>query len=201
MKMKKEDLRNSIRKHIINSLIEKSKHMNHTIKKSQEDITEEDLDSILFKRADGEDSRKFVGLLEAMENQQNTQAPEQQAPEQDNIQVQNTSVTTSEIKDFEQSFIQAISDIPNCTIKFDKQKNNYSLLVKRNSGEIEVMSSGELNFGNKGKLNWMLSLRNGCKVKTENLAVDQDSRNILDAFYNFYQTWQKNWRERVNSLA
>ena len=196
--MKKQDLKNVIRKHIINTLIEKTRDMSYTLKKHQQDITEDELDTILFKRGDGEDPRKFVGLLEAIE--QPTEPQQQQTPSE-NIDIQNTNVTTGEIKEFEQSFIQAISDVPNCTIRFDKQKNGFSLLLKRKNGEVEVMSSGDLNFGNKGKVNWMISLRNGCKIKTDDLAIDQDSRNILDAIYNFYQTWQKNWRERINSLT
>ncbi len=198
--MKKEELKHAIRKHIINTLIEKTRDMSYTLKKHQQEISEDELDTILFKRGDGEDSRKFVGLLEAIDQQAGQETQQPPAPEE-NIDIQNTNVTTSEIKEFEQSFIQAISDVPNCTIRFDKQKNGFSLLLKRKNGEVEVMSSGDLNFGNKGKVNWMISLRNGCKIKTDDLAIDQDSRNILDAIYNFYQTWQKNWRERINSLS
>lgn len=52
-------------------------------------------------------------------------------------------------------------------------------------------------MGSNGKIDWAYSLKNGLTISTEDLKVDKGNRNVLEKLYNNYNTWQKDWREKL----
>lgn len=186
--MKKEDLRLFIRQGIKDALVAKFKDLKtHTDVKStdsylnSDEITEEDVDSFLFfggNKPKSEKNKKTFTIKEAMDN--------------------NIKITTSEIKQFEQSFKDVLDAIPGSTIVFNKQKNGYSLLAIKKPDGIEAIASGIINMGSRGKFTWAYSILNGMTVNAQNLKVSNSNKNSLEALYNHYDSWQKEWREKLN---
>ena len=106
-------------------------------------------------------------------------------------------ITTSEIKEFENSFKEMLGNIPGSTIVFDKQKNSHSLIAFKKPDGIEVKASGIINLGDKGKIIWSYSIANGLVVNSQNLKISLSNKTIFEDLYNNYDTWQKTWREKL----
>jgi hypothetical protein len=106
-------------------------------------------------------------------------------------------ITTSEIKEFENSFKEMLSNIPGSTIVFDKQKNGHSLIAFKKPDGIEVKASGIINLGDKGKIIWSYSIANGLVVNSQNVKISLSNKTLFEELYNNYDAWQKTWREKL----
>lgn len=107
-------------------------------------------------------------------------------------------ITSSEIKDFENSFKQILDSIPGSTIVFDRQKNGYSISAVKRPDGVEAKASGILNLGDKGKITWSYSILNGFNVNAQNLKLSDDNKAMFEALTNHYNDWQKKWRDKLN---
>lgn len=186
--MNREELRTLIKQGINDAIVSKLKGVNSddeinktTSYLNSEEITEEDVDSILFfggGKPKPEKEIKKITLKEAMDN--------------------NAKLKTSEIKEFESSFSKVLEEIPGSMVEFNKQKNNYSLSAIKKPGGIELLASGVLSLGSNGKISWSYSLQNGVIINAQNLKVTETNKGAVDSLYKHYQTWQKTWIEKLN---
>lgn len=110
----------------------------------------------------------------------------------------NLKITTSEIKDFENSFKEILDNVPGASIVFDKQKNGYALIATKMADGVEAKASGILNLGDNGKLIWAYSILNGFNLNAQNLKLSQSNKTMFEALANHYDDWQKEWREKLN---
>jgi hypothetical protein len=187
--MNKQELSELINSEIRNALIDKAKGSSsqEKIESSEsylksEEITEEDFDRVLFFGGsepvnETSSSRTFT----IRENNMN-----------------DVKITTTEIKEFEDSFKQFLGALPNATIVFNKQKNGYSLLATKKSDGIDAIASGIINLGSDGKITWFYSIMNGIALNAQNLKLDNDTKMISENLYNHFVVWQKTWREKLN---
>jgi hypothetical protein len=106
-------------------------------------------------------------------------------------------INSVEISQFEDSFEEMLQEIDGASVVFDKQSNGYSLKMWIGTEGIEAGASGVIEMGNKGKIKWAYSLKNGLIVSTEDLAVEQGNKRLLEKLYNNYDNWQKEWREKL----
>ena len=110
----------------------------------------------------------------------------------------NLRITTSEIKEFENSFNEILDNIPGATIVFDKKNNGYSICATKRADGIEAKASGILNLGDKGRITWVYSILNGFNINAQNLKLSQSNKTMFEALTNHYDDWQKKWREKLN---
>ncbi len=110
----------------------------------------------------------------------------------------NLRITTSEIKNFENSFKEILDNIPGASIVFDKQKNGHSIVATKRADGVEAKASGILNLGDNGKLIWSYSILNGFNLNAQNLKLSQSNKTMFEALANHYDDWQKGWREKLN---
>lgn len=188
--MKKEELRRLIRKSIQDvanqQLIDLNKQQAiHNTDKflNSDNISEDDFDNHLFyggaKNPNIVKNKSGIFIHEAADNS-------------------NLKITSTEIKDFENSFKQILDSVPGSTIVFDKQKNGYSLsAVKRRDG-VEAKASGILNLGDNGKITWSYSILNGLNINAQNLKLSDSNKTMFEALTNHYNDWQKKWRDKLN---
>jgi len=106
-------------------------------------------------------------------------------------------INSVEISQFEDSFEEMLQEIDGASVVFDKQSNGYSLKMWIGAEGIEAGASGVIEMGNKGRVKWAYSLKNGLTVSTEDLAVEQGNKRLLEKLYNNYDAWQKEWREKL----
>jgi len=106
-------------------------------------------------------------------------------------------IQSSEVTEFEDSFEEMLREVDGASVVFDKQSNGYSLKMWISKEGIEAGASGSIEMGSNGKINWAYSLKNGLIISTENLKVDKGNRNVLEKLYNNYNTWQKDWRDKL----
>jgi hypothetical protein len=107
-------------------------------------------------------------------------------------------VTSSEIKQFEDSFEEFLKDVPYASVVFQEQPNGYSMSIFDNNIDgVEAKASGSINMGQMGRIIWEYSIKNGLKIQTGGFEINQDNKYILEKLYNHYDTWQKEWREKV----
>jgi hypothetical protein len=187
--MNKEALIDIIRKGIKDALVSKAKglHNDAAIKKTDsyvnsEEITEDDVDSFLFwgggEKPEKQKANRAFTIRENMDN--------------------NVKITTSEIKAFESSFKEVLDSIQGSTIVFNKQKNGYSIIAIKKPDGIEAIASGIINMGSRGKITWAYSLMNGLTINGQNLKISNSNKGMLEALFNHYDGWQKDWREKLN---
>lgn len=186
--MNKEELQKLISSEIRGVLIGKAKSSknNEGFNETQsylnsEEITEDDFDSVLFfglgdpKEAK---SNKTFTIKEVMGN--------------------NLKITTTEIKEFENTFKSLLDSIPGATVVFDNQKNGYSLLAIKKPDGFEAVASGIINLGSDGKISWSYSILNGLTLNAQNLKLTNSNKIISEAIYENFNIWQKTWREKLN---
>jgi hypothetical protein len=106
-------------------------------------------------------------------------------------------IQSSEVTEFEDSFEEMLKEVDGASVVFDKQSNGYSLKMWIGPEGIEAGASGVIEMGGNGKIKWAYSLRNGLAVSTEDLEVDKGNRNVIEKLYNNYDSWQKDWREKL----
>lgn len=145
-------------------------------KKKEEPFDENHFDSLLFNGGYAEGIRRHFGIHESQER---------------------VKVQLSDIKGFESEMQNLISPIPNATLTFDKQKNGYSMMIKNMSGSLGVFTSGSIIFGNEGQIKWFFSIPNGVRFETDGLEITQDNKFLFEELYNYYVTWQKDWRLKL----
>lgn len=106
-------------------------------------------------------------------------------------------INSSDINEFENSFEKSISNVDGASIVFDKQSNGYSMKAWIDSNGINAGASGSIEMGNKGKINWAYSLQNGLTISTQNLIIEKGNKFVLENLFNHYNSWQKDWREKL----
>lgn len=106
-------------------------------------------------------------------------------------------INETEITQFEDSFEKALQDIDGASVIFDTQSNGYSLKMWIGPEGIEAGASGVVEMGNKGKVKWAYSLKNGITISTEDLIVEQNNKRLMEKLYNHYDEWQKDWRKKL----
>lgn len=146
-------------------------------------ISEEDFDTVFFHGGQNPDAKgqNKRGQLTISENTNN-----------------NLKITTSEIKEFENSFKEILDKTPGASIVFDRQKNGFSILASKRTDGIEAKASGILNLGDKGKIIWSYSILNGFNVNAQNLKLSDSNKFMFEALTNHYNDWQKSWRDKLN---
>lgn len=107
-------------------------------------------------------------------------------------------ITTSEIKEFENSFGEILENIPGASIVFDKQNNGYSISATKRADGVEAKASGIINLGDNGKITFTYSILNGLNLNAQNLKLSESNKTMFEALYNHYNDWQKKWREKLN---
>lgn len=190
--MTREDIQKLVEREIQSVAHEYLKDL-HSYKKSQEtqnylnsnSISEDEFDTVFFHGG----------------NQ-----PKHEEPKQSKITIkENTSsnlkITTSEIKDFENSFGEILEKIPGASIVFDKQKNGYSIIATKRPDGVEAKASGIINLGENGKITWSYSILNGFNLNAQNLKLSEGNKTMFEALANHYNDWQKTWREKLNLPA
>lgn len=106
-------------------------------------------------------------------------------------------INSSEIREFEDSFENMLKEVDGASVVFDTQSNGYSLKMSIGPDGIEAGASGVIDLGRSGKINWAYSLKNGLSVSMEDFFVDKGNKYILEQLYNHYDSWQKEWREKL----
>lgn len=106
-------------------------------------------------------------------------------------------INSSDITAFENGFRMILQEIDGASVVFDKQSNGYSLKMWIGHNGIEAGASGSIQMGNKGTVQWAYSLQNGLTVTMNDFIVEKSNRNILDKLYHNYDSWQKEWREKL----
>lgn len=107
-------------------------------------------------------------------------------------------ISSQEVSDFEKKFGDILSKYTNATTSFDEQgKQRKSMQFKKTDKGIAVQASGYIQVGNEGTIRWMFSIPNGFRIETEGLEVTQSNRDLIADLYNFYNEWQKEWRQKL----
>jgi len=106
-------------------------------------------------------------------------------------------INSSDITRFEDGFEKVLQEIDGASVIFDRQSNGYSLKMWIGKDGIEAGASGTIEMGNKGKLRWAYSLQNGLTVSAEDLIIEKGNKLIIEKLYNNYDSWQKDWREKL----
>jgi hypothetical protein len=187
--MNKQELSELISSEIRNALVDKAKKSKsqEKIESSEsylksEEITEDDFDKVLF--FGGSEPKQDVGSSKTFTIKENN--------------MNDVKITKTEIREFEDSFKEFLSALPNATIVFNKQKNGYSLLATKKSDGIDAIASGIINLGSDGKITWFYSIMNGVTLNAQNLKLDNDTKMISENLYNHFIVWQKTWRDKLN---
>lgn len=107
-------------------------------------------------------------------------------------------INTSDITEFERQMNEIVANSPNAILSFAQQKNGYPIMLK-NEGAVSVVANGKIVFGNQGEMTWMFSIPNGFRIQTDDLQVDQSNKDIITNLANYYDTWQKDWRQKLLS--
>ena len=114
--MNKQELSELINSEIRNALIDKAKGSSsqQKIESSEsylnsEEITEDDFDKVLFFGGSEPKEEKHSRTFTIKENNMN-----------------DIKITTTEIREFENSFKELLGMLPNATVVFNKQKNGYT---------------------------------------------------------------------------
>ena len=186
--MNKQELSELINSEIRNALIDKAKGSSsqQKIESSEsylnsEEVTEDDFDKVLFFGGSEPKEEKHSRTFTIKENNMN-----------------DIKITTTEIREFENSFKELLGMLPNATVVFNKQKNGYTLLATKKSDGIDAICSGVINLGSDGKIIWFYSIMNGVTLNAQNLKLDNDTKMISENIYNHFIVWQKTWREKLN---
>jgi hypothetical protein len=104
-------------------------------------------------------------------------------------------INSSDITKFEKSFDEMLIDIDGSSVTFDKQSNGYSIKMWIGQEGIQAGASGVIEMGNKGRVKFAYSLKNGLTVSTEDLIIEQNNKRLLENLYDNYDAWQKVWRK------
>ncbi len=155
---------------------------NHPTEKTEESV--DDIDSVLFygfEKKEDDDGKALIQNV--IKEAQVNDIPK---------------LTTTEIKGFETSFKKALALIPSSDVSFDMQKNNYSIIAYSQNNSVEVKASGYITFGNRGRVKWSFSILNGIYISTDSLEIDQSNKTITEVVYNYYDSWQNEWREKFS---
>lgn len=145
---------------------------------NKKEISEDDAYEMLF----------YGGVKPKDDNEQKTpiMIQEQEMPK----------ITSTEVQEFEHDFYSFASN-NNTSVVFDKQSNGKSIILFKKPSGFEAYSSGMLDFGNKGNMYWVFSLRDGLKIGTKSLSLTHENRNLISELYNFFETWQESWRGKL----
>lgn len=179
--MRKSDMMELIQKLIHDAAVEQLRKRKKVSPHEAPEMTVDELDKILFDgNMDRDGSRKF-GIRE-------------NDSKFDNV----AKINSSDITDFENKMNDIVANSPNAVLSFERQNNGYSIMLK-NGNPISVVANGKIIFGNQGEMTWMFSIPNGFRVQTDGLQIDQSNKDIITNLANYYDTWQKDWRQRMLS--
>lgn len=178
-----EMIRNEIRSLAFETLRNSSNKEKESKVKPKIQISEDELEKILFYGGDEPEEENVAKIMSTTIRE----SVESGIPQ----------IQASEVKEFENSFEQMLSEVEGASVVFDTQTNGYSLKIWVGSEGIEAGASGVVNLGNNGSVNWSYSLKNGLNINSENLNIDKGNRNLIEKMYSHYNNWQKDWRQRL----
>lgn len=161
-------IREEIAKLVIDEL--KTKQSAPIIEKKDE-ITEDELDDILFNGGEKKFEKNPITIKESMNK---------------------VRITTSEIKSFENNFKNNVSPLVN----FDQQKNGHSLFLYKGEDGIEARSSGKIKINAANEISWRFSIQDGADIKAS-LKLNEDNFDLITKLYHFYDTWQQEWAQKL----
>lgn len=179
--MRKSDMMELIQKLIHDTAVEQLRKRKKVSPHEAPEMTVDELDKILFDGNMERDSARRFGIRE-------------NEAKFDNI----PKINSSDITDFENKMNEIVANSPNAVLSFEQQANGYSIMLK-NGDPISVVANGKIVFGNEGEITWMFSIPNGFRIHTEGLQIDQSNKDIITNLANYYDTWQKDWREKMIS--
>lgn len=192
--MKKGDLRNIVKKYVQKAAIDELKKLkgqggdqkqyynkSNNNKKPRKDSSAENIDSIIFHG--GEEP-------ETVNTHNTTTLREQEQREE-------PTITDGEVQQFESDFRAFMEDISRASITFDTQDNGYSMYLLKDENGIEAYSSGVINLGRDGQLRWEFSIRSGLTIETDQLYITEQNKKVVEKLFEFYDSWQKDWREKL----
>jgi len=104
------------------------------------------------------------------------------------------SVTKTDVNKFESDFR---ASVVGATVVFDKQSNGYSLNFPKRQDGIEVFASGTIELGRNQKLKFKFSLIDGLMIDTVNFLINDDSKDVFENLFSYFQVWEKTWRENI----
>lgn len=182
--MLEKEFKEALRSEILKSVsIQHKKNLSKTAqqKKEEDKINELDLDNIIFNGGyKDKPISKVIGLNES----------EEQSP----------MISSFDINDFENEMNGIVNKYPNTTILFEPQGNQKkSIVFKKTPSGFMAMASGYINIGNSGKLRWIFSIPNGMRIETDGLEITEENRDIITDLYNYYRTWEQDWRKKLSS--
>lgn len=186
--MDKDSLRDLVKRYIKDFAFSHLKDLKNGViptKKDGKDEHDYDIDEVLFyagKKPSDEELGKIV-KKDTIKEEQEKDIPK---------------ITTGEVKQFENAFKEAITQITSADVAFDSQKNGHSLIAFKQSGVIEAQASGVITFGNRGNIKWRFSILNGVYIDTDSLEIDFSNKTITEMIYNFYDSWQTEWRNKFS---
>jgi len=185
--MNKKDLIEMIRQEVKNlayeTLRNSSKKEKEDFYKKPKSLTEEELEIILF-HGGGKPEEKNISKILPITIKESYEGG---IPK----------IQSSEVLEFEDSFEKMLSEVEGASVIFDKQSNGYSLKMWVDNSGIEAGASGIVSMGSNGSITWSYSLKNGLNIKVDNLKIDKGNRVVFDKIYNHYNSWQKDWREKL----
>lgn len=142
------------------------------------EIDMEELEFLLFNGGEKNVKNRSLRLYESMQNEQ-------------------PQIRASEVKEFESKMQDSISSIGNAVLVFDKQKNEYSLQLKKTASGIGAYASGKIDMGKDGFIKWSFSLQDGITISTSGLQINESNMELSQQLFLFYDSWQKEWRKKL----
>jgi len=179
--MKKGQMMELIQKLIHDAAVEQLRKRKKVSPHEAPEMTIDELDKILFDGNMERDNSRRFGIREGDEKFENI-----------------AKINSSDITDFQNKMNEIVANSPNAVLSFDQQPNGYVIMLK-NGDPINVVANGKIVFGNQGEMTWMFSIPNGFRVQTEGLQIDQSNKDIITNLANYYDTWQKDWRQKMLS--
>lgn len=145
-------------------------------------LTEDELECALFYGGNKPDDTKFIKPKATIKEGYDNGLPK---------------INSSDITAFEDSFEKVLQEIDGASVVFDVQSNGKSLKAWVGPGGIEAGASGVVEMGNKGKIKWAYSMQNGLTISTDDLVIEKGNKLVVEKLYNNYDSWQKEWREKL----
>lgn len=136
------------------------------------ELSEEELDEILFNGGSSITEKNKIAINESANK---------------------VKVTTGEIDQFENDFKSKVSP----QVVFDKQQNGYSLFLYKGEEGMEARASGSIKINSANDIVWRFSVQDGADVKAS-MKLTDDTYGLITKLYEFYQTWQKDWTEKLS---
>lgn len=104
------------------------------------------------------------------------------------------AVTSSEIQEWEQKFIQNVTPL----VKFDLQDGKHSMRLYNGESGIEATWSGIILLKADNYIKWSYSIQNEAFVDAK-FTLDDSNYNLIEKIYKFYEDWRNQWSKMINT--